>query len=227
MIPRVLEPEVMDSAEEAEDYDAMGHGEVNRQFVDDFLAAWGADDASAVGGPRTVLDVGTGTAQIPIELVQRDRGAWAVTAIDLAEEMLRLAARNVKKAGHSASIHLECVDAKTLPFPDRCFEAVMSNSIIHHIPEPVTTLREMARVCQPGGLIFVRDLFRPASEAEIERLVETYAGDESPRQQQLFRQSLWAALTVEEVATLLEEVGLPDESVTATSDRHWTIALRT
>ena len=39
MLPRTLEPEVMDSPEEARDYDAMDHAEVNRKFVDDLLAA--------------------------------------------------------------------------------------------------------------------------------------------------------------------------------------------
>jgi len=63
MLPRVLEPEVMDSPEEASDYDSMDHSEVNRVFVQDFLAFW--------HGSGTVLDVGAGTAQIPIELCQQ------------------------------------------------------------------------------------------------------------------------------------------------------------
>ena len=74
MLPRTLEAEVMDSAAEARDYDAMDHREVNRVFVADFLAAW--------GGGGSVLDVGTGTAQIPIELCRRSP-LPVVTAIDL------------------------------------------------------------------------------------------------------------------------------------------------
>jgi hypothetical protein len=58
MLNRTLEPEVMDTAADALDYDRMDHREVNRRFVDDFLAA--APDLS------DVLDLGTGTAQIPI-----------------------------------------------------------------------------------------------------------------------------------------------------------------
>ena len=63
MLPRVLEPEVMDSAEEASDYDAMDHSHVNRLFVTDFLTIW--------KGANPILDVGTGTAQIPIELCRQ------------------------------------------------------------------------------------------------------------------------------------------------------------
>ena len=79
MLPRTLEPEVMDSADEARDYDAMDHGAVNRAFVADFLAIW--------DGLNPILDVGTGTAQIPIELC-RQAATARVTGIDLAEYML-------------------------------------------------------------------------------------------------------------------------------------------
>ena len=63
MLPRVLETEAMDTPAEAADYDAMDHREVNRAFVIDFLAAGPP--------PGEILDLGTGTAQIPIELCRR------------------------------------------------------------------------------------------------------------------------------------------------------------
>ena len=90
MLARVLEPEVMDTPEEASDYDAMDHAAVNRAFAEDFLAAW--NHASPV------LDVGTGTAQIPIELC-RQSDAVRLVAIDLADHMLALARANGDRAG--------------------------------------------------------------------------------------------------------------------------------
>src|SRR5438094_974799 len=75
ILPRRLESEVMDTSSEAEDYDSMDHSAVNRVFASDFLAAW--------SGGNPVLDVGTGTAQIPIELCRRDERP-VVTAIDLS-----------------------------------------------------------------------------------------------------------------------------------------------
>ena len=98
MLPRVLEPEVMDSPEEAVDYDAMDHREVNARFVGDFLAF-------QPSGPR-VLDLGTGTAQIPIELCRRSPTVHIV-AIDAASHMIELAARNVRRAGATDRIRLE------------------------------------------------------------------------------------------------------------------------
>jgi ubiquinone/menaquinone biosynthesis C-methylase UbiE len=140
--------------------------------------------------------------------------------------MLALARQNVDRAGLADVISLEQVDAKGLPYPGAAFDAVISNSIVHHIPAPLGTLAEMWRVLCPGGVLFVRDLLRPDTDDDVEHLVRTYAGGESPRQQQLFRQSLHAALTVEEVAALLAELHLPSDWVGPSSDRHWTIAGR-
>ncbi len=222
MIPRILEPEVMDTAREAADYDAMDHAEVNRRFVQEFLDA-------ANRGPETalehVLDVGTGTAQIPVALCRRHPDC-RITAIDLSREMLKLGERNVAGAGFSERVRVEYVDAKRLPYADGQFDAVISNSIIHHIPAPGTVLGEMKRVLRPGGLLFVRDLSRPADESTLHQLVQTYAGGENAHQQQMFRDSLHAALTLEEVRELLAEQDLPADWVGQTSDRHWTIAGR-
>src|SRR4051812_18377213 len=86
-LDRRLEPEVMESAEEAADYDAMDHSQVNRVFVDDLLAAINRDPRSEIGSQDTsiqptsdlgsltslfdILDLGTGTALIPVELCKR------------------------------------------------------------------------------------------------------------------------------------------------------------
>src|SRR5436190_21542514 len=102
-IKRVLEPEVMDSSEEAADYDAMDHLEVNRVFVDDLLGVIDSSkfkvQCSQLGEPTTlnlnVLDLGTGTALIPIELCKRFAGCRVVAA-DAAVSMLEVARYNVE-----------------------------------------------------------------------------------------------------------------------------------
>jgi len=213
MLPRTLEPEVMDTCEEARDYDAMDHSTVNRVFVADFLAHW--------DGRGPVLDVGTGTAQIPIEFC-RQSAAGDVVAVDLAEHMLALAKENVRRAGVQQRVRLERRDAKALPYGDGSFGAVVSNSIIHHIPRPGEVIREMVRVLAPGGALFVRDLLRPADEPTLLHLVHTYTGGENAHSQKMFADSLHAALTLEEVQAMVSGVGLDLEDVTQTSDRHWT-----
>jgi ubiquinone/menaquinone biosynthesis C-methylase UbiE len=203
----------MDSADEARDYDAMDHAAVNRAFAADFLAAW--------DGRNPVLDCGTGTAQIPIELCRQSATA-RVVGVDLARSMLELGAANVQRAGLHDRIELRVGDAKQLPFEAGHFGAVMSNSIVHHIPEPLGVLKEMVRVTARDGLLFVRDLMRPANEATLERLVAAYAGGANTHQRKMFADSLRAALTLEEVRTLVTGLGFDPMTVQATSDRHWT-----
>ena len=210
---RVLEPEVMDTAEEAHDYNSMDHAQVNRSFVDDLLAT--VQDAA------DILDLGTGTALIPIELCERtDRGR--VMAVDLSVHMLELARYNIEVAGLVERIQLGHVDSKQLPYQDEMFDSVVSNSIVHHIPEPLAVLQEGVRVAKSGGVLFFRDLMRPTSDAEVCRLVETYAGCENEHQQQMFEDSLRAALDLEEIRELVDRLGFAPETVQSTSDRHWT-----
>jgi ubiquinone/menaquinone biosynthesis C-methylase UbiE len=215
MLPRTLEPEVMDTPEEARDYDAMDHAEVNRRFVADFRAAW--------DGAGPVLDVGTGTAQIPIELC-RQVPAVRVVAVDLAAAMLDVGRRNAERACLADRIELRRVDAKGLPFADGTFAAVISNSIVHHIPDPGDVLAQMLRVLRTGGTLFVRDLLRPPDEATLAGLVKTYAGDANDHQRQMFDDSLRAALTLAEVRGLVATLGMDPGRVRQTSDRHWTWA---
>jgi hypothetical protein len=70
MLTRILEPEVMDTQEEAIGYNTMDHSTVNRVFVDDLLAATGGPGPASRPGQAAALsralDVGTGTALIPI-----------------------------------------------------------------------------------------------------------------------------------------------------------------
>lgn len=213
MLQRILEPEVMDSASEAHDYDAMDHSHVNAVFVTDLLQLH--------RDFLTVLDVGTGTAQIPLELGKRQLRA-RVIAIDMAAHMLAVGRQNVERAGLAERIELQLCDAKRMPFADRTFDVVMSNSIVHHIPEPFAVFTEMARVVKLGGLLFVRDLLRPKDAATLRSLVQQYAGDANAHQQQMFADSLHAALTLAEVQAMVTRLGYAATTVTQTSDRHWT-----
>jgi ubiquinone/menaquinone biosynthesis C-methylase UbiE len=215
MLERILEPEVMDTPEEARDYDAMDHAQVNRVFVADFLAKW--------DGRGPIVDVGTGTAQIPIEFC-RQSPKGEIVAVDAAAHMLKLANENVRLSGFAHRITCQLVDAKRMPFADRSFAAIMSNSIVHHIPEPKTVFAEIARIAMPEATIFVRDLLRPSDMATLNHHVETYAAGANAHQKKMFAESLHAALTVDEVKKLVADVGFDPSGVRQTTDRHWTWA---
>src|SRR5207253_6741960 len=102
----------------------------------------------------------TGTARIPITLA----GAGAtckVVGVDLANAMLLVGRENVAKASLTSRIALLRARAGALPCRDASVPVVVSNSLIHHLPEPADAMKEACRVAAPGGLVFIRDLFRP------------------------------------------------------------------
>ena len=220
MLSRVLEPEAMDTPEEARAYDAMDHAEVNRQFVVDLLAA-GLVDAPEV----EVLDLGTGTAQIPIELCRRCP-QLRVVAVDLADNMLHIAQENVARAALADRITLQRADAKSKSLSAGRFAAVISNSLVHHVAEPASVLTEAVHAAAPGGLLFFRDLLRPPDDAAVKRLVYQHARQATSHQQQLFDASLRAALSLEEIRRLVLAMHFDRLGVRTTSDRHWTWTAR-
>jgi ubiquinone/menaquinone biosynthesis C-methylase UbiE len=133
---RILEPEVMDTEAEALEYDSMDFLAVNTVFAQRVVEL----------GSRIaqVLDLGTGTARIPI-LIAQARPEWQVVAIDLAESMLAIAGENVVRAKLENQIQLQLMDAKQLPYPSSSFDGVISNSLIHHLPDPLPFFRELKR----------------------------------------------------------------------------------
>ena len=217
MLERTLEPEVMESNEEAVAYDEMDHQDVNECFVRDLIHAGGTSGE--------VLDLGTGTARIPIMLCDHIEDVRVVGA-DLSVEMLDVARINIELSPHLERVMLTRCDAKGLDFEDDRFDVAMSNSIVHHIADPTTTFAEAVRVCKPGGLLFFRDLIRPESDEQVRQFVETYAGSEPEFSRKMFDDSLRAAFTVQEIQEFVAELGFAEDSVSATSDRHWTWSAR-
>ena len=211
---RTVEPEVMDTVEAAEAYDAMEHGEVDQAFVDRVVAL-GAETGH-------ILDVGTGPAQIPILLAQRCPNIQ-ITAIDLSREMLKIAERHVADKRLTDRIKLELVDAKSLPYPDNTFDGLISNSIVHHIHDSLTALMEMGRVMKPNGVVLIRDLIRPETPEEAQAFVDKYAAGDTPYQQKLYYDSFLASFTLEEVNQMLLQINMPGAVVVQSTDRHWSI----
>jgi ubiquinone/menaquinone biosynthesis C-methylase UbiE len=212
---RVPEPEVMDTPEEATAYDAMDHEQVNAAFVDRLLA---------LGARGRMLDIGCGPGQIPLLVAER-LSDCTVVALDLAPAMLAIARRKLDASPHRDRVELVLGDAKSLELPDGSFDAVFSNTILHHMTDPRPFLREAARVLRPGGVLLVRDLYRPASEEEVDRLVSAHAATAGPVGQALLRASLRAALTPAELRAMADDCGLAAAELVIDSDRHMSLQI--
>lgn len=214
---RILEPEYMDTPAEAGDYDAMDHEQANRDVVTSFLAIG--------GGSGRVIDLGTGPGDNPI-LIARACPEAKVLGVDAAATMLEIARSKVSAADLADRIEFEQAEVKALPYQSGSFDAVFSNTILHHIPEPVVFLREAWRVLRPAGVLLIRDLYRPDHVATAWSLVDKHATDASEPQRKLFFDSLHAALTLEEARDAVELAGMTNTTVELTSDRHYTIECR-
>ena len=76
-----------------------------------------------------------------------------ITAVDLSPQMLNVARETAGAC--RCTVHLETMDAEQLDFADGSFDTIVSTLSTCTFPEPLQALREMARVCRPGGLILL------------------------------------------------------------------------
>ncbi len=214
---RIPEPEVMDDPAQALAYARADFAVVNQAFVDRFRASF---PDFTVG---RVVDLGCGPADIPIRLARALPGAH-VTAVDASEPMLALARQAVAAAGLVSQIELVAGRLPGLPLPERGFDAVISNSLVHQLPDPLPFWRETRRLVRPGDPILVVDLSRPETPTAADAIVEKYSGGEDPALKRDFFNSLCAAFTPLEVATQLQAAGLGHLEARIISDRHWAVA---
>jgi SAM-dependent methyltransferase len=109
------------------------------------LAVQFAEFVDLRSGQR-VLDVGCGPGALTAQLVER-LGTDAVSAIDPSPSFVEaLAAR-------FPAIDVQSGAAEELPFADDSFDAALAQLVVHFMTDPVSGLREMARVTRPGGLV--------------------------------------------------------------------------
>lgn len=98
-----------------------------------------------------VLDVGTGTARLPLSLFAQPSFGGRVVGLDSSRRMLRVAAE--KLAPFSDRIDLIWLDAARLPFPDMTFDAVACLEMLEFTPDPAAQLAEVVRVLRSGGVL--------------------------------------------------------------------------
>jgi demethylmenaquinone methyltransferase/2-methoxy-6-polyprenyl-1,4-benzoquinol methylase/phosphoethanolamine N-methyltransferase len=105
-----------------------------------------------------VLDVGCGTGTLAIALRAKVGPGGEVVGLDAAPEMIAVARDKAAKRG--ADIDFRVALIEEIPFPDDCFDLVLSSFMLHHLPEDVRQegLAEIRRALKPGGRFLVVDM---------------------------------------------------------------------
>ena len=214
MMQRRLEPELMMDEDQALAYAQADFEGPNSQFVQLF----GERFPEFVSG--YVLDLGCGPGDITLRLARRYPQA-VVHGLDGSPAMLAHAADALMAAPelYGRGEFIEDV----LPsgrLPQQHYDAVLSNSLLHHLHDPAVLWQTVKDCGRPGAAGLIMDLYRPESEERAREIVETYSGGEPEVLKRDFYNSLLAAFTVDEVREQLHEAFLDRLRVETVSDRH-------
>jgi cyclopropane fatty-acyl-phospholipid synthase-like methyltransferase len=213
---RIPEPELMDSPEQTEAYAAADFSEANQLFCSRACSYLTKTTGS-------LLDLGCGSGGLLVELAH-SLPTWRMIGIDAGPNMLNLAQQAIAQArlAHRVSclkVHLPRDEA--LLEPHLPFDAIVSNSLLHHLADPMTLWTTISRLTTPGLRVVVMDLSRPASTEQARDLVKAHTQGASPVLQEDFYNSLLAAWRVDEVKDQLDAMGWSHWQVAMVSNRHW------
>lgn len=215
MMSRVLEPEVMDDPEQVVAYARADFEDENQGFVDRFREYF-PDFAQG-----HLLDLGCGPGDIPVRMARALPGC-RITGIDASAPMLRLAEQAAEQAGVSARVSFRCARLQDVVLPEQG-DAAVSNSLLHHLPNPLQFWTRLRQFVRPGSPVLVMDLLRPDSPEAAQAIVDQYAANEAAVLRRDFYNSLLASFTEDEVAAQLAQMNLTRLLIDVVDDRHWVV----
>jgi SAM-dependent methyltransferase len=217
---RILEPELMDEDEQARAYAEADFAEPNERFVGYF----DTEIHPAVRG--AVLDLGCGPGDIVLRLAKRHPDL-TVHGLDGSEAMLHFAVdRLAREPALQSRVQFVHGILPGAALPLARYDAVVSNSLLHHLHDPGVLWNAIREVAAPGAAVLVMDLYRPPSAGAAQEIVEAYSGEEPEVLKRDFFNSLCAAFEPDEVRAQLDACGLGCLDVRTVSDRHLLVAGR-
>ncbi len=213
---RVLEAEVMDDSEQVLAYAQADFEEENQGFVDQFFTLY-----PDLENPH-IVDLGCGPGDIPIR-VAHGYTTCRVTGIDASQPMITYAQQALQKeTGIQDRVQFLCQRFQDVTLSSPA-DAIISNSLVHHVPNPLRFWYCLKKLLKPGGPVLVMDLLRPESPEAAQAIVDEQAADEPEQLRKDFYHSLLAAFTEDEVAAHLAELNLSRLFVDVPDDRHWIV----
>jgi cyclopropane fatty-acyl-phospholipid synthase-like methyltransferase len=136
--------------------------------------------------------------------------------------MIQLGEQAVKQAGLTDRITLRCERFEEVAGA-RIVDAVISNSLLHHLPNPLLFWQKLRQLVKPGAPVLVMDLLRPESSEAAQAIVDQYAANEPDILRRDFYNSLLAAFTEDEIGSQLARMNLTRLLIDIPDDRHWVV----
>ena len=211
---RLPEPELMLDEEQARAYAEADFSVPHQMFVRLFRERFGPQLSGKV------LDLGCGPADITVRFAKAYPEV-EIHGVDGSPSMLRYGERRLQREGLQHRIKLILGRIPEIELPESRYDAVIVNSLLHHLPRPEILWEEIKRWARPKAKVFVMDLLRPSSQEEARALVEKYAALEPEVLKRDFYHSLLAAYRVDEVQEQLRCSSLGHFKLEKVTDRHF------
>lgn len=144
-----IDPEVLDTI--AVRLEARGQNSFFREMLHKYLEAMDIDSA------RRILDMGCGTGMAARIIAGRAGFHGKIVGIDLSSHLIEAARALCKREGKDRHIEFQAGDSRNLDLPDAGFDAVVAHTLVSHVKEPISMLREAARLVRPGGTVGIFD----------------------------------------------------------------------
>lgn len=168
-----------------------------------------------------IFDLGCGPGDISVRLA-RVLPECRITGIDASRPMIELAEQAISHAGVTDRVSLRCERFQDLAGANQA-DAAISNSLLHHLPNPLQFWHKLRLFVKPGSPVLIMDLLRPESPEAAQALVDQYASGAPDILRCDFYNSLLAAFTEDEIGSQLAQMNLTRLLIDVPDDRHWVV----
>ena len=212
---RIVEPELMNQEEQSYAYAQADFTEPNIHFINLFQETFGNNFKGYA------LDLGCGNADITLRFAQTYPNCL-VDGLDGSNSMLSYGHKALDQCSPSLQKRVRLILGiiPDVQLPEVHYDAVISNSLLHHLHNPSLLWQFIKTFGKKGTKVFIGDLFRPSSPEKAMEIVELYAKNEAEILKQDFYNSLLAAFEISEIEEQLKTANLDRLSVKQISDRH-------
>lgn len=158
-----------------------------------------------------ILDLGSGTAEIPIKLVQQIPEIKEIIAIDASQEMTSYAKKetnllNLEKKIKIVKGKIPGIEKKLKPFS---FDIIFSSLLLHHMPDPFFFWEEIKNLSNRNTSVFILDFIRPKNKESAKKIItENFPLQKNIILKEGVYRSLLASFSISEIEKQLKKTNL-------------------